>query len=190
MPVSLVSQDSACFVTGSCQRLALLRECPPACGLPLDFASQSKSLAGSCWLGLGEKPVWLAFVRFVLFVLFVLFGVALPAKSAASAYGVCASSYYFHSECFHHRYKAWTVPVERHPVSSADGGMPSGRFQVCPVRARSACTHQQPVTKCERRSKPAKHMYPSATSDELEKAKQANPAHAPIRISNQSSVQS
>ena len=47
----------AYLVTGSCQRLTLLRECPPAFGLPLDFASQSKSLAGSCWLGLGESPL-------------------------------------------------------------------------------------------------------------------------------------
>ena len=74
--------------TGSCQRLALLRECPPACGLPLDFASQSKSLAGSCWLGLGESP---------LIGLLCCLGWFLPAKSAASQRGMSASSYYFHS---------------------------------------------------------------------------------------------
>ena len=164
----------ACFVTGSCQRLALLRECPPACGLPLDFASQSKSLAGSCWLGLGESPL------IVLLCCFVLF---LAAKSAASQHGMCASSYYFHSD-----YLTTLLPLpsldcaRRAPPSNQRGWMHAEwAISVYPLlRAHSACTHQQPVTNYEWRSRPTQPLLPSAANDQPRVAKQTNPATAPI----------
>ena len=144
----------AYFFTGSCQRLALLRECPPACGLPLDFASQSKSPAGSCWLGWGRSP---------LIIVLCCLGWFLAAKSAVSQHGVCASSYYFHSEYFATAAKLELCLQVRPIVSSADGCMPSGRFQCTPLlRAHLACTHQQPVTEVARRSNPTRAMHPAA----------------------------
>ena len=147
----------ACCVTGSCQRLALLRECPPAFGLLLDFASQSKSLAGSCWLGLGESP---------LIGLLYDWGRFLPAKSAASKRGLCASSYYFHSDYFTTAAKLGLCPQVRHIVSSADGCMPSERFQ---------CTHCMS----------ALGVHPSAASNQPRVAKQINP----LRCSYETSIQ-
>ena len=136
---------------GSCQRLALLRECPPACGLPLDFASQSKSLAGSLLAWFGGSPFigllygWGGFCQ--LKVLLASVGYA----QAAITFIVSTSLPLTSLHCAH-----------RAPPSNQRGWM-HAEWAI----SRMACIS-------------ALGMHPSAARDQLRVAKQTNPATAPI----------
>ena len=109
-------------------------------------------LPATCWLGWGRSP---------LTIVLCCLGWFLAAKSAASQHGVCASSYYFHSDYFSTVTKLGLCPesATQYPA----------RMDACRVGDFSVPTVES-----------ALGVHPSAASNQPRVAKQTTPATAPI----------
>ena len=153
---SLASQDRANgLFAGSCQRLALLRECPPACGLPLDFASQSKSLAGSLLAWFGRSPL----ITLLCFCA-VWGGFYLP-KVLLAIVGYAQAAITF-------------IVTALLPLPSLDCA------RRAPPSIQREWMHAEWAISVYPHCMSALGVHPSAASDQPRVAKQTNPATAPI----------